>query len=229
MSNGQAGYVPALGYQWLTGLYDPVMRWTMRERTFKELLVQGMRLAPGQRVLDLGCGTATLTLMLKAACPDAEVVGVDGDPAVLALARAKAARAGVSLELDEGLATALPYADSSFDRVCSSLLFHHLPPDAKRHAAAEAWRVLRPGGELHVADWGAPSGALMRLAFLGVQLLDGFATTDENVRGRLADIFREAGFADVRQAGRVNTMFGTLALYAAWRSNGEGARRSERR
>ena len=55
-----AGYVPAAGQDWLLPLYDPFLRWVMRESVFKTRLVREARIAPGQRVLDLGCGTATL-------------------------------------------------------------------------------------------------------------------------------------------------------------------------
>ncbi|MBI4400836.1 MAG: methyltransferase domain-containing protein [Nitrospirae bacterium] len=89
-------YIPALRFRWLTALYDPVIRWTMRESTFKRRLVEQARLQKGHRVLDLGCGTATFTILLKQGSPDAEVVGVDVDPVILDIARTKAAQAGVT-------------------------------------------------------------------------------------------------------------------------------------
>ena len=81
-------YIPALGHAWLTGLYDPVLRITMREATFKSRLVAQADLRPGHRVLDIGCGTATLTIEIKRSQPAAEVVGLDGDPEVLRRAAA---------------------------------------------------------------------------------------------------------------------------------------------
>lgn len=211
-------YVPALGFAWLTGLYDPVLRVTLREDEFKTALVRQAALAPGERVLDLGAGTGTLTLLLKRAEPRAEVVGVDGDPEVLARARAKAAEAGVAIAFDEGMAYALPYPEASFDRVVTSLVLHHLARDDKRRALREAWRVLRPGGELHVADWGKAQNVLMRALFLGVQLLDGFASTADNVAGKLPAMFEECGFVDVQETARYATLYGTLTLWRARRS-----------
>ena len=149
--------------------------------------------------------------------PGAEVAGIDPDPGVLRLAAGKAGRAGLAVRFERGDATALPYADGSFHRVVTSLVFHHLGPEAKRAAAAEAFRVLRPGGALHVADRGRPRNALMRAAFLGVQVLDGFATTAENAAGRLPEIFRGAGFTDAGERAHLATVFGTLALPAARR------------
>jgi SAM-dependent methyltransferase len=113
------------------------------------------------------------------------------------------------------MAFALPFETGSFDRVVSSLVFHHLSTEQKQQTLAGIRRVLRPGGELHVADWGAAQNVLMRIAFLGVQLLDGFASTADNVAGRLVPLMREAGFLAVEQTHAEMTLFGTLALYRA--------------
>lgn len=208
-------YVPALGYGRLTSLYDSVLRWTMREATFKRHLVDQAGIRPGQHVLDLGCGTATLTILLKQVHPQAEVHGLDADPRALELARRKAVGSGVRLGLDRGMSSALPYAEHSFDRVVSSLFFHHLTRGEKEATLREVVRVLRPGGELHVADWGKARNLAMRAAFLPVQLLDGFETTSDNVRGALPVLFAHAGFEDVRPRGEYQTVFGTLCLYQA--------------
>ncbi|MEW6405163.1 MAG: methyltransferase domain-containing protein, partial [Chloroflexota bacterium] len=108
-------YIPALHFRWLTPLYDPLLKWVMREETFKRKLIQQANIQPNMKVLDLGCGTGTLTLMLKQAQPQAEVIGIDGDSQVLDIARAKSR--GTNIQWDEGLATSPPYPDSSFDRV----------------------------------------------------------------------------------------------------------------
>jgi SAM-dependent methyltransferase len=113
------------------------------------------------------------------------------------------------------MAFELPYSDDSFDRVLSSLLFHHLTRENKIRTLTEVFRVLRPSGELHVADWGKAQNAFMRIAFLLVQALDGFNTTADNVSGILPDLFRSAGFEEVQQSTRYSTIFGTLSLYRA--------------
>src|SRR3954447_20896220 len=218
-TEGERGssYLPALRFQALTRLYDPVVRLTSRESRFKELLVDQAAPAPGQRILDLGCGTGTLALQVKQREPGAELVGLDADPEMLAQARRKAEQAGVELELTEGFSTELPYEDSSFDRVLSTLFFHHLDPEAKRQTAREIARVLRSGGELHVADWGRPSDPVMAAAFLGIRVLDGFENTAENVHGELPRIFEEAGLDRAEQTARLRTLLGTLAIYRAGR------------
>src|SRR3954447_1096085 len=213
------GYLPALRFQSLTRVYDPVVRLTSRESRFKELLVDQAAPAPGQRILDLGCGTGTLALQVKQRVPQADVVGLDADPEMLAQARTKAEEADVELELTEGFSTELPYEDGSFDRVLSTLFFHHLDPEPKRVTAREIARVLRPGGELHVADWGKPSDPAMAIAFLGIRLLDGFENTADNVHGELPRIFEEAGLGHAEQTNRLRTVLGTLALYRAERKS----------
>lgn len=206
-------YIPALRYAWLTSVYDPVVAWTARESTFKERLVSEAGIKSGHSVLDLGCGTATLTLLIKRRYRGANVVGIDGDRAVLAIVQRKVDKAGLEVDLDFGLAGDLPYPDASFDRVLSSLLFHHLTRKQKREALAEVMRVLRPGGELHVADWGEARNIFERSAFLSVQLLDGFKTTTDNVKGRLPRMMSDAGLAAVQEYARYRTVFGVVALY----------------
>jgi ubiquinone/menaquinone biosynthesis C-methylase UbiE len=211
-------YLPALRFPALTRFYDPLIRLTTRESLFKRRLVEQASPETGQRVLDLGCGTGTLALIVKERQPAADVVGLDADPEMLDQARSKADRAGVELRLDEGFSTELPYPDASFDRVLSTLFFHHLDLESKRRTAREIARVLDKGGELHVADWGRPSDPLMAAAFLGVRLFDGFENTRENARGALPSIFEQAGLEDAEQTDRLRTAFGTLALYRARRS-----------
>src|SRR5574338_1159511 len=215
MSEDRSNYIPALRYEWLTSFYDTVMDKLMREGTFKQALVRQARVASGHRVLDLGCGTATLTMIIKKAQPEAAVIGLDGDPKALEIARKKIAKSGLAITLDKGMSFSLPYPDNSFDRVFSGLLFHHLTREDKTSTLREVYRVLVPGGELHVADWGKASNALMRLVFFLVQLLDGFKTTQDNVDGLLPNFFSTVGVEDVRETARYAPIFGTMALYQA--------------
>jgi ubiquinone/menaquinone biosynthesis C-methylase UbiE len=208
-------YLPALRFSALTRLYDPVVGLTTRERRFKELLVEQAAPAAGQRILDLGCGTGTLAIQVKRREPGADVVGLDADPEMLSQARAKAEGAGVELTLTEGMSNELPFEDGGFDRVLSTLFFHHLDPEPKRQTAREIARVLRKGGELHVADWGAPADPVMAAAFLSIRLLDGFENTADNVHGELPRIFEEAGLEKAEQTNRLRTPLGTIALYRA--------------
>jgi ubiquinone/menaquinone biosynthesis C-methylase UbiE len=211
MDRSHHHFVPALGVDWLTPLYDVVARLT-GERRFKRRLVERAAIRPGHAVLDLGCGTGTLALMVKAAHPSARVVGIDIDPRILAIAQRKVKRGGADLELQEASATDLPFQASTFDRVLTTLMLHHLTTAQKREALQGVRRVLRSGGELHVADWGKPHNALMRAASLGFQLFDGGETTEANLSGQLPALIADAGFADVAETERWMTPFGTLAF-----------------
>ena len=208
-------YIPALRFQVLTRFYDRLVAATLKEDKLRRTLIEQADVRPGHRVLDLGCGTGTFAVMLKRAVPLAEVVGLDLDPEVLAIAERKARDAGVEVAFLEGPATEPPFQDGTFDRVTSTFVFHHLSRADKLRALGRARALLRSGGELHVADWGAPQNLAMRVAFLGVQLLDGFETTADSVEGVLPLLMEQAGFSRVRETRREMTVFGTLALYRA--------------
>jgi ubiquinone/menaquinone biosynthesis C-methylase UbiE len=209
-------YVSALRIRGLTRFYDPVVALTTRERLFKRRLLEQLSPEPAQRILDLGCGTGTLALLVKQAEPRAEVHGLDADPEILGRARAKAEQRGRSdISFARGLSSELPYADGYFDRVISTLFFHHLTADVKLQTAAEIARVLRPGGELHLADWGRSSDPLMAALSLGIRLLDGSEPTRDNFNGRLPTILEQGGLAAVRPTGQLRTVYGTLGLYSA--------------
>lgn len=209
-------YVPAAGLRALTRLYDPALALLYREQTWKHRLVEQVAPRVGQRILDLGCGTGTLMLMLQQACPEADIVGLDPDPQVLALASEKSETAGIAGTFVQGFADAPPESEvlqpRSFDTIVSSLVFHQLSPAQKAAAFAEAHRLLRPGGQMHVVDWGTPQNRLMRLLFYPVQALDGFANTADNVQGRLPMLMQKVGFRDTAETFRIPTVSGTLAF-----------------
>jgi SAM-dependent methyltransferase len=205
-------FIPALSYDWLTPLYDPIIRRILPETELKQRLVEQAHIRSGQRVLDLGTGTATLAIMIKQRQPGAEVLGLDADPPMLERGRSKAALAGAAIRLDEGLATDLPYDDGTFDRVVSSLLFHHLPTADKRRTLREVWRVLRPGGELHVLDLGKPHNIT---SYLISQIERHLEEAEANIAGLLPAMMAEAGFSDAREAEHHPAMGITLSLYRA--------------
>lgn len=187
----------------------------MRERRFRAAMSERVSasLPAGGTVVDVGCGTGTFGIALAASRPDATVIGVDGDPEILAIARAKPG--ADSVEWHQGLAGQLPLADASADVVTMSLVLHHLLPAEKREAMAEARRVLRPGGSFQIADWGRPHDPAMSAIFFLSQAIDGFDRTADHRAGRLPDYLHEAGFAEVERYDRLRTWFGSLELLAA--------------
>ncbi len=209
----RAGYVPALRFHRLTPLFDLVAAVAVRDQAIKRRVLERAAIAGDEDVLDVGCGTGTLASAAARAAPRVKVTGLDADASILARARRRAADAGLEIRFDEGSATALPYADASFDRVLCTLMFHHLPDDGKRRTAEELARVLRPGGRLVVADPGRPQDPLMRAAVLvTVQLLDGFENTALNVRGELPGVLTGAGFREVSPSDRMRTPTGTYEI-----------------
>lgn len=219
MSKTQTPYIPALSYDWLTRFYDPLIKWGMQEDIFKNALIEQAQIKEGFKLLDIGCGTATLALLIKHQQSSSEVYGVDGDDQILAIAQEKVANSGLAINLKKAMAYKLPYPDNYFDRVFSSLVFHHLTTENKEQAFSEILRVLKPGGEFHLADWDKGQNILMKIASLTVRFLDGFQTTADNFQGRLQDIFANAGFEQVRRTQQFMTILGTLSLFKGNKQN----------
>ncbi len=215
--NARREYTPPLRFHFLTRAYDWVISKALPEELFREALIRQADLRPGHRVLDFGCGTATLTLLAERLQPDAAVTGVDVDRRALEAGLAKAAAGCSKVRLHLVSKGPLPFPDCTFDRVVSCLVFHHLIPGEKQLALKECRRILRPGGELRIADWGRPASVRLRLGFLLTQLLDGFETTAAHASGHLPDFIRDAGLSDVSETGHFATAFGSLRLYRAVR------------
>jgi ubiquinone/menaquinone biosynthesis C-methylase UbiE len=207
----QRTYVPAAGRDSFLPLYDLMTRLMGADKARAELLGRA-KIRPGNRVLEIGCGTGTLIIQLKRLCVDADVVGLDPDPKALVRAKHKAARAAVSVQLDSGFGDELPYAEASFDRVLSSLMFHHLPAEEKGKTLREVRRVLKPGGEFHMLDFEGPEhGAQGFLA----RLLHSTDRLKDNSESRVLSFMTEAGFAEPKKVGHRTMLFGHIAYFRA--------------
>ena len=187
----QRHFTPAAGHDWLLPLYDPLQS-LMGGDSFRRSMIDEARIQPGQRVLDIGCGTGSLVVQLLKLHPEADVTGLDPDPKALARAKRKADRAGVSPALDVGFSDDLPYPDVSFDFVFSSFMFHHLRPEEQQATLAEVRRVLKPGGSFQLVDFGGASE-----------------------RTNVAERMGATGFARSREVGQRRSIFGRIAHYAA--------------
>lgn len=225
MSHKKVEYVPALGRDFLTPLYDPLVRLTTREMRFKNRLLDEAGIGEVTRILDVGCGTGTLLLLMRRRLKSLLAIGLDGDMNVMSIARSKAHRHAEDIALVRAFCFDIPFADGAFDRVLSSLMLYHLTRPEKIRTLEEIFRVMRPGGELHVADWGRPHNLLMRVLVFSVRLGDSFARTADNVKGLLPALFRDAGLEDVSETTRFTTLFGTLSLYKARKPRTAAARR----
>jgi ubiquinone/menaquinone biosynthesis C-methylase UbiE len=208
----QLHFIPAFHFHWLTRWYDPMMRRLFPESGIKAALIAQAHIQPDQAVLDVGCGTGTLMLLIKQTVPDATVHGLDMDFQALRIAREKAGKTGETLFLQLGSAACLPYLDESFDRVFASLMLHHLTRQDKQQMLREVFRVLKPGGELHVADFGVPHDAAMWLISC---VMRWFEEIHDHILGLLPVFMADAGFDPVRETARYRTMVGPVSLYCA--------------
>jgi ubiquinone/menaquinone biosynthesis C-methylase UbiE len=210
----QERYIHALRYSWLNAIYDPVVALTTRERLAREAIIDQIPRS-AESILDLASGTGTLSRAIGRALPAAQVHGVDGDADMVRRAERLAVKEGSGIVYTQGFAQELPYDNASFDVVTSSLFFHHLTLDKKYLALSEVSRVLKPGGVVLISDWGKPLNWFNHMGFLLVRCLDGFATTRENVEGKLPAIVKNAGFECVRVVGEFMAPLGTIALISA--------------
>ena len=207
-------FTPALGHAALSSLYDPAIALLTRERVWRARLLDQVNPHPGETLVDLGCGTGSFAVSLARRAPGARVVGLDPDADILVRAARKADAAGQSVRFVQGFArdAAALLGEGVADKVVSSLVFHQLPMEEKRQGLAASWRALKPGGTLHIADYGRQTGA-MRMLFRIVQSLDGYENTQPNADGVLPDLIAEAGFTDVREGDVLPTLTGAIAFY----------------
>lgn len=214
----EKSFTPALGRFAPTRFYDAVVALT-RERLWRALAVMYVTPRADEAIVDVGCGTGSLALMIARVEPGAQVIGVDPDPEVLAVARRKGESAGVGVQWRVGMGDGLPElsGSESVDTVVSSLVLHQCPMAVKQAVLSSMFAVLRSGGKLVIADYGRQRTVLMRSAFRIVQCADGKSDTQPNADGVLPDLIREAGFAEVREVEAVSTVSGSISIYVARR------------
>ncbi|MBR8838674.1 MAG: methyltransferase domain-containing protein [Stigonema ocellatum SAG 48.90 = DSM 106950] len=133
--------------------YDPITQYVLppNETLVRQAIVAAIKVQP-RRILDLGCGTGSTTLMLKQAFPQAEVIGLDLSPYMLVRAEHKAQSAGLDINWRHGNAEQTGFPDTSFDLVTTSLLFHETPPTVSQAIVRESFRLLVAGGQVLVLD-----------------------------------------------------------------------------
>jgi ubiquinone/menaquinone biosynthesis C-methylase UbiE len=213
MMRTEGTFLPAAGHDLLLPLYDPFTKLFGFDRARRMLLDQAA-LQAHYRVLDIGCGTGTLAVLIKRLYPTIDVVALDPDPKALARARRKAGRAAVSIRFDRGFADALGYPDAAFDRVFSSMMFHHVAKGDKDNTLHEIRRVLKPGGRLELLDFAGPQshghGAIARLVHSHHRL-------EDNAEDRMLARLSRAEFRDPRKIADQGTFFGRVAYYQASR------------
>ena len=217
---GDPRYVPALGYHFLTPFYDTAIALLTREATWRKALVK--QIAADQRdvVVDVGCGTGTLAVMLKRASPYTTVYGLDPDPNVLGRAEIKARDKGVLVHFMKGYGADLAEHAASLrvTKVVSSLVLHQVPLEGKRAILHSMHAAIKPGGEIHIADYGLQRSVLMRFLFRQIQHLDGYEGTQPNADGIVPVLMEEIGFDRVRENRVIATPTGSISLYSGFKA-----------
>lgn len=133
--------------------YDPITQYVIppNENLVRQALIAAIQVQP-RRILDLGCGTGSTTLMLKQAFPQAEVIGLDLSPYMLVRAADKARNANLDIAWQHGNAETTNFPEASFDLVTASLLFHETPITVCQNILGESLRLLRTGGQILILD-----------------------------------------------------------------------------
>ena len=219
MSDAHRDFVPALGKSGSLDRYDAAIALMTREKRWRSDLLRFAEPRPGERIVDIGCGTGTFAIALKQAAPESIVLAVDPDPAVLEIARAKAEVADAEIRWFEAMGDELDGIDAlrQCDKIVSSLVLHQCPMAVKEAIAAQMFRLLRPGGTLFIADYGEQRSLLMRMLFRQIQLLDGFEYTEPNAKGCVPEILTAAGFEAVEEMRVIPTPTGSISIYGAKR------------
>lgn len=195
----QRKYIPAAGKDWRLPLYDPLCKLFGIDSDRKGLIDQAA-IESTHRILDIGCGTGTLILMIKRLFPANEIIGLDPDPKALARAKRKTERSNYSVQFDQGFSDQLPYPLSSFDRVFSSYMMHHMKEKEKEATLFETKRVLKPGGSFHMVDFEHKEGSKKKI----------FAHSAQHLA-----LMKKAGFTNIQKIDQKDTLFGCIAYYKA--------------
>lgn len=163
-----------------------------RDKVIRQKLIELASPAPGEKVLDVGCGTGTLAIAIKSQVGAGEVHGIDASSEMIEVAKEKAAKAGSDIDFQVALIEAIPFPDATFDLVTSSLMLHHLPDDLKVKGFLEIRRVLKPGGRFMAMDFAAHSHSPLG------HLLSIFGhSRGESMVDKLTPMLKDAGFSDV--------------------------------
>jgi len=203
-------FIPALKFKILTPSYDFFIKYFFPENKFKNQLLHSAEIKPEDKILDFGCGTGTLLILAKTKFPKIKVTGIDIDEKILEIAGKKIKRKKLDIELKKYDGDKLPLKINSFDKVISSLVFHHLNREQKINALKEIYRILKKDGLVVIGDFGKPQN---KFVWLIAKILSWIEPTGDNIRGMIPEYMKKVGFTSVKGGKYINTFFGSVTVY----------------
>jgi demethylmenaquinone methyltransferase/2-methoxy-6-polyprenyl-1,4-benzoquinol methylase len=193
-------------YKWFSYIYDPFIKLFCfifnggfgGERRWRQLIVEGIDPRPGEKIVDICCGTGTLSIMLaEKLAGTGEVVGIDLSSRLLDLARKKQKPGGVTFL--EGDAQKIPFSHGHFHKgvICGAL--HEMPREVRRKVLAEAHRVIKPNGRIVVVEHNNPKRRWKRSLFAFLERFNPeYPTYRDLLKCGLTDEIERGGFRVVR-------------------------------
>ena len=161
-------------------------------------------------ILDVGCGTGLLTAAIAKKHSDATVIGIDASKTMIAVAERK--RQSENCTYKAALAEKLPFASETYAVVTSALFFHHIHFALKKRCLEEIYRILKPGGQIIIADMDVPYTKLGWALSIGAWLIFRQPEIKENIDGKLDGLITECGFCDIKKPVRFS---GYISVWSA--------------
>ena len=209
---------PPLGHMALTPLSDFAIAALTRESRWRRAFVLAIAPKADEKIIEIGSGTGSLAVAIHDASPRTTYIGVDPDEDAVERATVKTMRAGSAASFEIGyFSSDADYVKPAPDKIISSLVLHQVPLAEKQRIVKAIYKSLKPGGSVHIADYGLQKGLMRFLFRITVQALDGVKDTQPNADGIIPELLSNAGFSDVEEAQRIATLTGTISLYRAQR------------
>ena len=210
-------FTPALASHEHTADYDRVIAVMTRERRWRKRLLEELCPIANEIIVDIGSGTGTFAKMVKEHCGSVHMIAVDPDPDVRKLAEAKTRDLDIDYRTGLGDEHLDPFPKRRLDAAVSSLVLHQCPDEMKRGILSNAYKLLKRGGRVLIADYGMQRSFLMHMLFKQVRELDGYENTKANKDGRIPDFMRESGFERVEEIQAFPTPTGTISIFRGWK------------
>ena len=208
-------FISAFINHWAASGYDFLLWSTFPERKIKNAFIRDTEFSSFEDVLDFGCGTGTLLLMIKKKYPKIKLTGIDVSRQMIHLAASKIKKAEVDIHVHIYDGEKLPFIEDSFDKIISSFVFHHLATSFKQVILKDLLWVLRPGSKLFIVDFGRPQTFYNKICFQIIRYLDGFGNTSVNAKGLMPEFVKKAGFKRIEEKRIFNTIWGSVYTWVA--------------